>query len=263
MAFAFSQPVFLSASRTELAFVGAQRRQPAAPTCGSGGPARPAHCRHSHIRGHTVCISKISTDTGAPENSLRPQGFGEGPARCFQYYILAGNQRLLEKPPGPWPPASWGGSQNPSWRSLTLEPALLPTYRPPPQGNGGNFLPEQLLGRRGLGSIFQARGGANGALTATPAPLCGFGSFPPKSIAKCAEARFPAERNNLNLLRGAFPATEPADLSAGGIRKWRNVRMGPRNRRHGSVGTSRVRFLPRTRLHRSSEPRQEKPSQCP
>lgn len=126
--------------------MGAQRRQPAAPTCGSGGPARPAHCRHSHIRGHTVCISKISTDTGAPENSLRPQGFGEGPARCFQYYILAGTQRLLEKPPGPWPPASWGGSQNPSWRSLTLEPARLPTYRPHPPGQRRKLSPGTAAG---------------------------------------------------------------------------------------------------------------------
>lgn len=69
--------------------------------------------------------------------------------------------------------------------------------------------PGTAAGLRGLGSIFQARGGANGALTATPGPLSEFGPFPPKSIAKCAEARFPAERNNLNLLRGHFPLQSP------------------------------------------------------
>lgn len=141
MAFCFFAARFSFRVRIELALVGAERSRPGAPTCGSGGPARPARRRHSHSRGHTVCISKISTEPGGPEN---PRMLLEGPARCPRYYSRA-STRVFWRSHQDSAAAGWGGPQNPPRRSLALGPARS---RFAPSSNRGKFRPEQLLGLR-------------------------------------------------------------------------------------------------------------------
>lgn len=162
VAFCFFAARFSFRVRIELALVGAERPQPGAPTCGSRGPARPARCRHSHTRGHTVCISKISTEPDGPEIPPRRSG----PARCPHSDTRASIPRLWEKPPGL-------GRRGPgSVSKPVLEtPALgLLASASPPAATEEIFAGNSCCGCGGLGSVFQARGGAIVARTATPAP---------------------------------------------------------------------------------------------
>lgn len=104
----------------------------------------------------------------------------------------------------------WGGSPNPSWRSLALGPAhphLSPSGQPR-QLSPGTAAPAAAA----LEVYFRHVAAPTALLPLPwlhPASLLGFGPFPPKSTAECSEAPSPAERNNLNLLRGHFPLQSP------------------------------------------------------
>lgn len=221
--------------RIELALVGAERPRPGAPTCGSGGPARPARCRHSHTRGRTVCISKTSTEPGGPEIPPRPSGL----ARCPHSYTRVSIPRPLEKPPGL-------GRRGPGSVSKPVpeSPALgLLAPASPPAATEEIFAGDSCSGCGGLESVFQARGGALVARTATPGlarlPSSGSGLSRPNPQQSAAEAASPAEKSNSNLRRGDFPHPGPAGVSlaaaahAGGHPRRRTRDHSARTRAHG------------------------------
>lgn len=156
--------------------------QPGAPTCSSGGPARPAQRRHSHIRGHTICISKFSTEHGGPE---KPRGPKSRPVRCPNYYTRVITPSLSEKQPG-LSRQLGRVSEEPGSRAC-LPPPLKQQWRK----LSSLDRPQQLLWLRPWKCI----SGTGGAICAqTPAPLHPafpdpFRPFPPKSTAQCGRGR--------------------------------------------------------------------------
>lgn len=100
----------------------------------------------------------------------------------------------------------WGGSQNPSWRSLTLLPARPRLSR---KATEETFRGGQLLGlrrpRKYISGTWRRQRCSYRNPVSTRFPSSGLGLCRPNPHSSAAEAGSPAERNNLNPLRGYFP----------------------------------------------------------
>lgn len=221
--------------RIELALVGAERPRPGAPTCGSGGPARPARCRHSLTRGRTVCISKISTEPGGPE--IPPEALRACEVPSFLH--PGQHSTSFGEAAGTRPPRAGERLE-----TVPESPALgLLAPASPPAATEEIFAGDSCSGCGGLESVFQARGGALVARTATPGlarlPSSGSGLSRPNPQQSAAEAASPAEKSNSNLRRGDFPHPGPAGVSlaaaahAGGHPRRRTRDHSARTRAHG------------------------------
>lgn len=165
----------------------------------------------------------------------RPSGL----ARCPHSYTRASIPRPLEKPPGL-------GRRGPGSVSKPVpeSPALgLLAPASPPAATEEIFAGDSCSGCGGLESVFQARGGALVARTATPGlarlPSSGSGLSRSNPQQSAAEAASPAEKSNSNLRRGDFPHPGPAGVSlaaaahAGGHPRRRTRDHSARTRAHG------------------------------
>ena len=143
-----------------------------------------------------------------------PPGPGGGPARYPHFHTQASSLVFRRNCQETQPLRDGEGLKTrlrKAWLSGWLAPRLSHS------SNGGNFR-DRIAGNScsggcGLGSIFQARGGAICVRTATSAPpgfpSSGLGLSRPNPQPSATEARSPAEKNNLNLLRRDFPLGSP------------------------------------------------------
>lgn len=143
----------------------------------------------THSRGHTVCISKISTEPGGPENPRRPLGprrrACEVPSLLLRGQLSASFEEAARTGPlraGKGLKTHLGGA----WLSGLLAPAS------PPAGTEEIFAGNSCSGCGGL-EVYFRHAAAPSSLAPQPllhpAPQLGFGPFPPKSTAEGGRGR--------------------------------------------------------------------------
>ena len=217
--FCFFTARFSFGVRTELALVGAERarslgRQPAAAGDRPGLLAVGLHTSEDT----QYVFQNFPPSLVVPRlpQTLRPSGPWRRACEVPSFSHPGQHSSLSEKPPGnslcglrrvskpvSEKPGSRVGLPPASHTAATEE-----TFEPRSPARR-----DSCSGGCGLGSIFRARGGAICVRTAASAPpgfpSSGLGLSRPNPQPSATEARSPAEKNNLNLLRRNFPFRSP------------------------------------------------------